>query len=170
MMPMKTKKGTSNMTLEERVQLLEEVEAIKKMKAEYVLACDERRWDDAMRYFTAKPVVDFGRFGRFETWDEVVTFFEVTMPKTIAFTIHRLCNPIIEVKGKTAKGIWYCEIPSTHIPTHKAILQQGTYEDDYVKEGNQWKHKILKLTYTYITEYGEGWVKQPWAFPHVPKD
>jgi hypothetical protein len=146
--------------LEERIRLLEDLEAIKKMKAEYVLACDERRWGDAMRYFTPEAVVAFGPFGRFESTGALKKFFKETMPVTIAFTIHRLCNPIIEVTGNTAKGIWYCEIPSTHIPTKKAILQQGTYYDDYVKHGNEWKHSRLDLVYSYITEFGEGWVKQ----------
>ena len=154
------KRETGTPDVERRIKLLEEIEAIKKMKAEYVLACDERRWDDAMRYFSSQPIVDFGPFGRFESWEEVEKFFKVTMPVTISFTIHRLSNPIIEVNGDTAKGTWYCEIPSTHIPTNKAILQSGTYEDDYIKEGGEWKHKRLNLKYSYITEFGEGWVKK----------
>ena len=154
------KKQTSDSTLEKRITRLEEIEAIKKMKAEYVLACDERRWHDAMRYFTSRAVVAFGPFGKFKTRGELEKFFKETMPVTISFTIHRLCNPIIEVNGKTAKGIWYCEIPSTHIPTNKAILQSGTYFDEYIKEGDRWKHTKLDLVYSYITEFGEGWVKK----------
>jgi len=154
------KKHAADSTLEERIKRLEEIEAIKKMKAEYVLACDERRWDDAVRYFTSRAVVAFGPFGKFESRQELEKFFKETMPVTIGFTIHRLSNPIIEVKGDTAKGIWYCEIPSTHIPTNKAILQQGTYFDEYIKEGNEWKHTKLDLVYSYITEFGEGWVKK----------
>ncbi|MGZ8268285.1 MAG: nuclear transport factor 2 family protein [Burkholderiales bacterium] len=158
---METPQGRSaGATLEERIRVLEDLEAIRKMKAEYVLACDERRWDDAMRYFTADAAVAFGPFGRFESAAELERFFKEKMPVTIAFTIHRLCNPIIEVHADRAKGIWYCEIPSTHIPTNKAILQQGTYYDEYVKEGNEWKHAKLDLVYSYITEFGEGWVKK----------
>jgi ketosteroid isomerase-like protein len=151
---------TAASTLEERIKRLEETEAIRKMKAEYVLACDERRWDDAMRYFTSRAVVAFGPFGKFATPGELRKFFKETMPVTISFTIHRLCNPIIEVNGDTATGIWYCEIPSTHIPTNKAILQQGTYYDEYVKEDDGWKHSRLDLVYSYITEFGEGWVRK----------
>ncbi len=154
------KKQISDSTLEERITQLEKIEAIKKMKAEYVLACDERRWDDAMRYFTSRPVVAFGPFGNFKSRGELEKFFKDTMPVTISFTIHRLSNPIIEVNGDTAKGIWYCEIPSTHIPTNKAILQSGTYFDEYIKEGDEWKHTKLNLVYSYITEFGEGWVKK----------
>lgn len=148
------------LTLEDRINRLEDIEAIKKMKAEYVLACDERRWDDAMRYFTPDAVVSFGPFGTFEKLDDLEKFFTEKMPVTIAFTVHRLANPIIDVSGQMAKGIWYCEIPSTHIPTNKAILQQGTYYDEYVKEANEWRHRKLDLVYSYITEFGEGWVKQ----------
>lgn len=154
------KKQPARSTLEERIRRLEEIEAIKKMKAEYVLACDERRWDDAMRYFTPRAFVAFGPFGKFKTRKELEQFFKEKMPVTIKFTIHRLCNPIIEVNGDTAKGIWYCEIPSTHIPTNTAILQSGTYYDEYIKEGKQWKHTKLDLVYSYITEFGEGWVKK----------
>ena len=153
-------KPAAELTLEERINRLEEIEAIKKMKAEYVLACDERRSDDSMDYFTSNAVVAFGPFGRFETRQELDIFFKEKMPVTISFTVHRLSNPIIDVDGNTAKGIWYCEIPSTHIPTNKAILQQGTYYDEYIKEGNEWKHTKLDLVYSYITEFGEGWVKQ----------
>lgn len=151
---------TANPTLKERIQRLEEIEAIRKMKAEYVLACDERRWDDALRYFTSRAVVAFGPFGKFASRRELEKFFKETMPVTISFTIHRLSNPIIDVTGATAKGTWYCEIPSTHVPTNKAILQQATYFDDYVKEGNEWKHAKLDLVYSYITDFGAGWVKK----------
>lgn len=154
------KKPIATSTLEERIKRLEEIEAIKKMKAEYVLACDERRWDDAMRYVSSRPVVEFGPFGKFESRGQLKKFFKETMPVTISFTIHRLSNPIIEVKGDTAKGTWYCEIPSTHIPSNKAILQSGTYFDEYIKEGNEWKHTRMNLVYSYITEFGEGWVKK----------
>ncbi len=151
---------SANLTLEERVRRLEDIEAIRKMKAEYVLACDERRWDDAMRYFTPSAYVAFGPFGKFESTRELEKFFKEKMPVTIAFTIHRLCNPIIDVEGDTAKGVWYCEIPSTHIPSGKAILQQGTYYDEYAKEGGEWKHTKCDLVYSYITEYDQGWVKK----------
>lgn len=152
-------KSVADLSLADRIGRIEDIEAIRKMKAEYVLACDERRWDDAMRYFTPNAFVAFGPFGKFETRAELESFFKDKMPVTIAFTIHRLSNPIIEVNGDVATGIWYCEIPSTHIPTNKAILQQGTYYDEYVKQGGEWKHSKLDLVYTYITGFDEGWVK-----------
>ena len=158
-MPVRKQRRASSL-VEERIKRLEEIEAIKRMKAEYVLACDDRRWDDAMLYFTARPIVAFGPFGRFTSRGALEKFFKKTMPVTIKFTIHRLCNPIIDVNGRKAKGIWYCEIPSTHIPTNTAILQQGTYFDEYVKEGDKWKHAKCDLVYSYITEFGEGWVKK----------
>ena len=70
------KKHTAESTLEERIKRLEEIEAIRKMKAEYVLACDERRWDDAMRYFASRAVVAFGPFGKFESRQELENFFQ----------------------------------------------------------------------------------------------
>jgi hypothetical protein len=153
------KKTTPDSALKQRLERLEAIEAIRTMKAEYVLACDQRRWDDAMRYFAPGARVAFGPFGKFETPGQLATFFKEKMPVTIGFTVHRLCNPIIEVSGATATGIWYCEIPSTHIPTNRAILQQGTYYDEYVKLAGAWKHSKLDLVYAYITDFAEGWVK-----------
>ena len=157
------------MTMEEllaRVQVLEDVEAIRKLKATYCYLCDaglgdDRNRDELISHFTANARVDFGMgpASIFEGPEGLKIFFGQVVPTSTPFCMHMVHNPIIEVHGDRATGKWYYEAPTTDAATDKAQWMAGTYLEEYVRENGEWKFASIRTVWTYITPYDEGWAK-----------
>jgi len=157
------------MSMEEllaRVQVLEDIEAIRKLKATYCYLCDaglgdERNRDELVSHFTADAKVDFGMgpASIFEGHDGLRIFFGQVVPTSTPFCMHMVHNPIIEVNGDRATGKWYYEAPTTDAATDKAQWMAGTYLEEYRRENGKWKFASIRTVWTYITPYDEGWAK-----------
>ena len=156
-----TKETEQLKNLEQRMRVLEDVEAIRKLKARYAYAIDSQVLKDIMNNFALECSADYGPFGNYKTRSEVEHFFGVTIPPDLPFTLHWLHNGIIDVNSEiTATGQWYFTAAGTHKPTNRAIWMAGKYNDDFIKENDEWKIKKMLCTFFYITAYDEGWVKE----------
>jgi hypothetical protein len=90
--------------LEQRLRVLEDVEEIKRLKAQYAALCDNNYdCDGIAALFTSDGIWDGSDLGRTEGRDAIRAFF-VKAPKAFPFAIHNVMNPIIEVSGDTARG------------------------------------------------------------------
>lgn len=157
------------MSMEEllaRVQVLEDIEAIRRLKAMYCYLCDaglqhERNRDELLAHFTENASVDFGlgAASRYEGREGLQTFFGQVVPGAVSFCMHMVHNPLIEVNGDRATGKWYYEAPTTDAATNRAQWMAGTYEEEYVRENGQWKFASIKTKWKYISPYDEGWAK-----------
>lgn len=149
-----------------RIQVLEDIEAIKKLKATYCYLCDAGLADEAVRnelldHFAADARVDFGLgpASRYEGRDGLTVFFGTVVPSAVSFCIHMVHNPIIEVHGDRATGRWYYEAPTTDAATGRAQWMMGIYDEAYVRQGGRWKFASIKTQWKYISPYDEGWAK-----------
>jgi len=147
--------------LETRIKVVEDIEAIKKLRATYCYLVDAEKVDELLSHFTENAKVDFGLFGTYEGREGQRTFFRDVVAVGLSFCMHMVHNPIIEVKGEKATGKWYFEVPSTMRGTERAIWIAGVYDEEYVKKGGEWKFNFIKATFYYMTPYEEGWVKTP---------
>ncbi len=145
--------------LQSRIGILEDIEAIRKLKANYSYLTDTRDMQEFANLFVDDAVMDFGTLGRYEGKAEVIRFVRDIILETYSFLMHMNHNPIIEVKGEKATGEWYFEVPVTHAPTNRAVWINGKYEEEYVKVGGEWKFKTVVGKIYYNTPYDEGWVK-----------
>ena len=92
--------------LEQRIAQLEDIEAIKKLKASYCLRVDHANEEGWVSLFTEDAVWESDKFGRFEGREAIRSLFR-NIPEMLHFAIHYVMNPIIEVNGNRATGIWY---------------------------------------------------------------
>ena len=157
-----------NRTPEERIQILEDIESIKKLKASYCywadagIAGDASQMDALIAHFTEdEPWADFGPFGLHKGKEAVSTFFKNVVVSTLSYSAHMVCNPIIEVDGSEARGRWYVDVPCTLRGTDRAVWLQARYEEEYVKEGGEWKWKSITTRFDFVTPFDEGWAKTP---------
>ena len=75
----------------------------------------------------------------------------------ISFSQHMTMNPIIEVHGTTAKGVWYFFGPFTI--DGQARWQTCRYHEDYVKVDGEWKIQHLRVKGPQMSaDYEKGWV------------
>ncbi|MEQ1439050.1 nuclear transport factor 2 family protein [Fontimonas sp. SYSU GA230001] len=127
--------------LARRVQVLEDIEAIRSLKARYLFCCDRKDPAGMRACFADGPVdIDYGVVGRFTTADALVELFRKVGCHDHMVELHHGANPQIEIPDAArARGTW-----SLHyflINTQERTLTQlaGYYEDEYVKAGAQWK-------------------------------
>ena len=144
-----------------RVQKLEDIEAIKKLRAKYGYAVDEKRIDDVLALFSEDAKLDFGPFDRYETPEGLKAFYGEKVPAMLPFSMHLVHNAIIEVEGEKGTGVWYIKIPATFGPTGEAIWTAGKYEEEYIKVKGEWKFSFIKFIVNFLTPYDAGWVKKP---------
>ena len=155
-------------TVEERIQVLEDMESIKKLKASYCswvdagVAGDASKMDELVSHFTDdEPWADFGAFGVHKGKEAVAGFFKEVVVSTLSYSAHMVSNPSIEVDLKKARGSWYVDVPCTLRGAERPMWLQARYEEEYVKQGDQWKWKSITTRFDFITPYDEGWVKTP---------
>jgi ketosteroid isomerase-like protein len=149
--------------LERRVRVLEDIEAIKRLKHRYADACDRGYDADALAELFAEDAVwDGGLFGRYEGREAIRAFFR-GVPSDIAFAMHYMMNPIIDVDGDRATGTWYLFQTSTFAQGNTPVWGAARYDEEYVREPDGWKFRHLKLISTFWTPYDEGWVERPFV-------
>ena len=69
-------------------------------------------------------------------------------------------NPIIEVDGNTATGVWYFFGPFTFYKNNQAMWQAARYREDYEKVDGIWKIKHLRVKGPSMSaNYEAGWAK-----------
>ena len=157
------------MTVEQlaaRIQILEDIEAIKKLKATYCYLCDAGLGDPQVRdellsHFAADARVDFGLgpASIYEGTEGLTLFFGTVVPAAVSFCIHMVHNPMIDVHADRATGRWYYEAPTTDTATGRAQLLMGIYDEEYVRDGGRWKFASIQTKWKYISPYDEGWAK-----------
>lgn len=93
-------------TIEQRIQRLEDIEALRQLKHRYCAYCDAG-YDAAplTALFTDDAIWDGGPMGYFVGRAAIHEFF-AGCSKLIPFAIHHVTNPIIEVEGDRATGEW----------------------------------------------------------------
>jgi ketosteroid isomerase-like protein len=160
---MKESKEGNVMNVEElarRLQVLEDIEAIKKLKARYCAYCDNNYDADGIAaLFTEDAVWDGRSFGKYEGREAIRTFFQGA-PKLLTFAIHQVMNPIIEVQGERATGKWYLFQPCTLAEGNQAVWLAARYEEEYVKVGGEWQFTHLKVFSSFMNPYEQGWAKK----------
>lgn len=145
--------------LEKRIRRLEDLEAIKQLKARYAALCDANYDAEALAgLFTADAVWDGGQLGRAEGREAIRRFFQGSSQR-ISFAIHNVLNPIIEVAGETATGTWYLFQTCTYTDGNRAVWGAATYHDRYVREHEAWKFQHVQITSHFWTPFEDGWAR-----------
>lgn len=146
--------------LQARLGRLEDIEAIRQLKARYCALCDAGYDADGLAaLFTADGVWDGGRtFGVAEGREAIRRHFQGAS-KRISIARHQVMNPIIEINGDLATGEWLLFQPCTTGPGQAAWLA-ATYRDRYRREGGVWLFAETTIDVAFFTPYDEGWAKQ----------
>lgn len=148
------------MKLEDRIQRLEDIEAIKQLKAEYCAYCDDGYNPDAIaKLFLEGAVWDGGALGRYEGREAIREFFRGA-PQQVSFAIHNVMNPRVEVDGETARGEWYLLQPMTDTQG-QGIWLTAVYHDRYRKVDSVWMFEHVDIELRFLSPYEGGWAKTP---------
>jgi hypothetical protein len=147
------------MTLAERIQALEDIEAIKRLKYDYFFFCDNKQPERVRECFVDGPVhIDYGAVGVFDHRDALIAVFTELACHDHMVEMHHAQNPRIDlVDSAHARGSWglYYYLIDTRLNN---VTQLGAYyEDEYRKVDGHWliSATVCKVTSTYRCDVSE---------------
>ena len=145
--------------LENRVRAVEDVDAIRNLKATYAAYCDDNyNADKIAELFVEDAVWESGGLGRFEGREAIRGFFR-RASEIYTFALHYGLNPHIEVTGDTARARWYLFMPCTVADGNRALWRAGIDDEEYVRVDGKWMFKSKLATSIFSSSFEEGWVK-----------
>ncbi len=144
--------------LSARITRMEDIEAIKQLKALYCEICDDdHNPDRIVEIFTDDGVWEGRGIGTARGRDEIRALFE-RFRDMMSFSQHMTMNPRIEVDGDTARGTWYFFGPFTFRADNQAKWQATRYHEEYARIDGEWKIKHLKIRGPgFSADYEKGW-------------
>ena len=156
-------------SLEQRLQRLEDIEAIKQLKARYCDACDggwsaDRPgydWDKLQPMFTEDCVWDGTPVNiRVEGHDQLRQMCADL--QHVPFASHNVTNPQITVDGDSATAKWHLLAMLTlpHAVEPVSAWCVIFYDDVCVRTSEGWKFKHVKLSYATFTDLKKGWAEE----------
>ena len=130
-----------NLDLERRLQALEDLDAIRSLKARYLACCDAKDPVGMRDCFADGPVViDYGAVGRFDSAEPLVEVFKQIGCHPHMVEMHHGSNPQIQLKADNhAEARWslHYQLINTN---ENSLTQLGAYyEDEYRKTAAGWK-------------------------------
>jgi len=129
--------------LENRITRLEDLEAIKQLKARYCEICDDDHNPERIAsIFTEDGIWEGRGIGKAQGHQEIKELFQ-NFQRMISYAQHMVLNPIIEIDGTSATGVWYFFGPFTFYENNQAMWQAARYYEDYEKTDGVWKIKHL---------------------------
>ena len=143
---------TSSEDLEKRTGALEDIEAVKKLKARYFRSIDRKLWGELAECFTEDGVAKYGARPELAGAKAIVEWVSTVEGGDHVVTTHQGHNPEIELTSDTtARGKWSLYYYRGDNETKTARRSGGYYEEDYVKQDGTWKMKRL----TFVVLYSE---------------
>jgi len=130
--------------LEARIRLLEDVEAIRRLRNKYFRCLDGRLWEEMAECFTDDVTTSyFNGELNFKGKDSTIQFFEAGLTDALV-GLHHGHHPEIEITGETtARGTWGLYNYLIDKTNNRGQRIGGMYQDEYVKENGQWKIKSI---------------------------
>jgi len=147
--------------LEAGLTTLLDVEAIKRLKAEYCDICDDAHDPDRIvGIFTEDCVWEGEGVATARGHAELRALFE-DFARRVSFSQHNVFNPRITVNGDEAHGSWYLLGPFTFREGPRQLWIAVRYEEDYVKRDGKWKIKHLRGIGRMAAPHEVGWAAGP---------
>jgi hypothetical protein len=138
--------------LEKRITRIEDIEAIKQLKARYCDICDDMHNPDRIAsVFAEDGIWESGDFGVAQGHEKIRELFS-GFKRLFSFSQHNITNPLIEINGDKATGVWYIMGPWTETEGDKEIWMSARYDDDYLKINNEWKYQHLRVAVRMVAD------------------
>jgi hypothetical protein len=155
--------------LEKRIQYLEDLEAVRRLKHYYYCHCvdravagDAQASEETISRFCEDIVADFTGLPLAEGKEAVAAFFAQGVPAFLSWCQHRVMNEVIDIEGDTATAIWYVDCPASFREGNPTGTQgsgfiAGRYTETYIREDGVWKWKKIIALLDVQKPFAENW-------------
>lgn len=127
------------MSIEERLQHLEDDRAIRDLKSRYLRACDSQAPDEVRDTLLPDARIEYEGFPPFDNRDAFVEIYRQFGCAPGIHDIHHGANGIVTFDGPdSASGQWSLTFHNVNL-AQRTITQFGVeYEDRYVRQKGRW--------------------------------
>jgi hypothetical protein len=157
----------TTLTLEARLDRLEDIEAIKALKFRYARLCDNAYEPDGLAaLFMPDAVWESPAFGRYRGRAEIREFF-AGVSSSMVWSVHYLLSPVIDVAadGTTAHGSWYILTLATMSragsPGQDSVIVSGISDERFTRVDGEWLIEYMNVDIFQMSNLDEGWAKRP---------
>ena len=159
---------TTPLAVADRLQFLEDREAIRELKSRYLAACDAKDPKGMRACFVDGPVhIDFGVIGTFDRADALVEIFTAIGCHPHMVEMHHGVNPQIEhLSPDRAKGHWGLHYQLINTKDYTLTQLGAYYDDEYRRDAvGVWKIEKTRcvVTSTLVLQLGEDGIKRLFA-------
>ncbi|MDB5394776.1 MAG: hypothetical protein JWM91_2282 [Rhodospirillales bacterium] len=131
----------------ERLQRLEDKQALQDLLISYARSCDARDWTSYRTVFTADALIDYtGAMGRRGRRDEIAEWLgEIMGVPSLEYTQHLLANFQVELDGDHAAGRVDYLNPDifSRDGIRDLLVNGGQYVFEAVRQGPAWRLSAL---------------------------
>ena len=132
------------MTLEKRVKVLEDIEAIKQFHVNYVYLLCDLQWDEMAECFAEDATMELLDSGVVRGKKEIGGVFRNVLAERVKRNDgHLVGQPIITVEGDKAKGQWILYL---FFAEPEVRWLQGRQDCEYVRVNGEWKFSKVRFT------------------------
>lgn len=149
------KEERSVMTLEQRIQRLEDIEEIRRLRNRYHYCLNEGRWAETRDIFTDDAVVELGYLARYEGIEAIDAGFQAMGQRERFFIKQFIHGHDVDVTGDTGTGRSYLEARYGRFGVSWVV--SGRYDDEYVRVNGVWKFKAMIAELFYTVPNAVGW-------------
>src|SRR5690349_7837362 len=151
--------------LDARTDRVKDSNDIKRLQRAYGFYVDKAEWDQVADLFALDGSVEYANEGVYIGQPRIREYLKRLGGGHNGLVEgginnHMILQPVVHVApdGKTAKGRWRALI---QVGQYKKDAQwgEGTYENEYVKDGGVWKIKKLHWYISFLAPYQGGWAK-----------
>jgi hypothetical protein len=127
-----------------RLQRLEDVESICRLKAAYCAACDDDHDGDTVAgLFVEDGTWDTTQGGNCRSHDDIRTYFgNIRASGRLRYSTHMVTNPVIDITGDEATGTWSLMMMFTGADDIRVRIL-GFYRERYVRTDAGWRFRSL---------------------------
>ncbi|EJU15012.1 MULTISPECIES: nuclear transport factor 2 family protein [unclassified Sphingomonas] len=156
--------------LERKIERLDDIEAIKRLRWRYSRACDDdNNVDLLLPMFTedAEVVLNPPFSGAHKGHAALEAMYrDNARVNGVRWTTHYYLQPLINVSGdgQTAEASWYLWEPATmDFPdaSNEGVWLAGEYFDRYCKIDGEWKFTRIEINIRLMASYDKGWADGP---------
>lgn len=155
------------MSLEARLDRLENLEGIRNLMKMYAVFADEEDADGFASLFTEDAVWDSNRFGSYSGRDQIRVFMQ-GIPTVMSWAMHFMTSPLIDVdgSGEKATGRWYLLELATMLQGDQVTLKESVlitckYYTTLRSVNGRWLFERVNAQFETVADWSGGWAETP---------
>lgn len=141
--------------VEARLDLLEDIESVRKTIARYCKGIDDKDIDALAALFAADAQVTVSPWGLSASGHAAVVDFYAQSFHDSKATRHYLSNAVIEPDGQGYRS--HCYFQNAVDSPPQSLRGWGIYEDRFIREDGAWKFLNKRIEVQVLGPFDEGW-------------